>query len=80
MGKLNYDFGGRAPVNNQIIDRFSNRPWFIWSFKYKVIRLHPPLFNRPGVDGAVLQTPLLLIKRRVQPFLPNLHNIINLKP
>ena len=38
------------------------------------------LFNRPGVAGAVLQTPLLLIKLLIQPCPPNLHNIITPKP
>ena len=38
------------------------------------------LFNRPGVAGAVIQTPLLLIKLFADPFPPNLQNIINPKP
>ena len=37
------------------------------------------LFNRPGVAGAVLQTPLSLIDSVSQPFSPNLQDIINHK-
>ena len=40
----------------------------------------PRLFNRPGVAGAVLQTPSSLIDSDNQPFPPNLQNIINHKP
>ena len=37
-------------------------------------------FNRPGVAGAVLQTPPSLIKLLIQPFPPNHQNIITPKP
>ena len=40
-----------------------------------------PIFNRPGVAGAVLQSPLLLIDSFIKavrdPFPPSLQNIIN---
>ena len=39
------------------------------------------IINRPGVAGAVLLTPLLLIKLLIKgTFPPNLHNIITPKP
>ena len=38
------------------------------------------IFNRPGVAGAVPQTPLLLIDSVGEPFPPNLQDIINHKP
>ena len=37
------------------------------------------IFNRPGVAGAVLQSPMLLIDSVIQPFPPNRQNIINHK-
>ena len=38
------------------------------------------LVNRPGVAGAVLQTPPLLTDYLSNPFPPNLQNTINPKP
>ena len=40
----------------------------------------PYIINRPGVAGAVLQSPPLLIDSVSQPFPPNLQNTINHKP
>ena len=38
------------------------------------------LINRPGIAGAVQQTPLSLIKSLSHPFPPHLQDIINPKP
>ena len=38
------------------------------------------VINRPGVAGAGLQSPLLLIKGLSHPFPPDLQNIITPKP
>ena len=38
------------------------------------------LFNRPGVTGAVLQTPLSLIDGVGHPFVKDLENTVNPKP
>ena len=37
--------------------------------------LSDPVFNRPGVAGAVLQTPSKFIDSVSHPFSPNLQNI-----
>ena len=35
---------------------------------YNIYFNHPPIFNRPGADGAFLQTPLWFIESVGQPF------------
>ena len=46
-----------------------------------VMRAQPrAIFNRPGVAGADLQTPPILINLLILPFPPNHQNIITPKP
>ena len=55
----------------------------IYSFFPLSLLLLQSIFNRPGVAGAALQTPLSLINWLTlieSPFPPNLQNIINPKP